>query len=170
MPLYNRIAAANYDTTWALHRNPMWANDSVPGHGGDCTNFVSQALHAGGWIMIPPSYLSLCPWYAEPFDYSRRSRTPSWASANHFGKLLRICGRARPCLFSELMIGDVIQQGLPGYDYPSHTMIVTKIAQGNIYLSYHSTDFLNTSIQDVLNRVSKGAWFNNWRILDIYPS
>ena len=89
MPLYNRIAAANYDTTWALHRNPMWANDSVPGHGGDCTNFVSQALHAGGWIMIPPSYLSLCPWYAEPFDYSRRSRTPSWASANHFGKLLR---------------------------------------------------------------------------------
>jgi hypothetical protein len=48
---YNGNNAASYADTWALSRNP-----SFPDFGGDdCTNFVSQALHAGGF---PEKYIS----------------------------------------------------------------------------------------------------------------
>jgi hypothetical protein len=46
MLIYNRIAAATYARAWALGRNPVWANDSAPGGGGDCANFVSPFLAA----------------------------------------------------------------------------------------------------------------------------
>lgn len=170
MPFYNRVAAVRYATTWALARNPMWVNDDTSsGGGGDCTNFVSQALWYGGWTMVYPSAYVLADWYAEPLNYDRHQHSRTWASAENFRGFLRHSGRARSCLYQELMVGDVIQQGLPGLDYVSHTMLITKIAQGTIFLSYHSHDYLNTSLQDVLTRVGKGSWFNYWKISDYYP-
>jgi cell wall-associated NlpC family hydrolase len=41
---YSGSAAAAYADTWALSNNPNY-----PNYGDDCTNFVSQALHAGGY-------------------------------------------------------------------------------------------------------------------------
>jgi hypothetical protein len=154
---------------WALARNPMWVNDdSVAGGGGDCTNFVSQALYEGGWIMVYPSWNSLNPWWAEKLNYDRHQRSRSWGSAEQFKNFLKYSGRARPCLLTELMFGDVIQQGLSGRDHVSHTMIITRTAQGKIFLSYHSTDHLNISLQDLIKRVAPGSWFNYWKILDYY--
>jgi hypothetical protein len=49
------MLAANYARTWALSRNPEYADYSGQGAGGDCTNFVSQAMYAGGWGMLWPS-------------------------------------------------------------------------------------------------------------------
>ena len=49
--LYTRLAAVNYAVRWALSRNPAFENFSGQGHGGDCTNFISQCLYAGGWTM-----------------------------------------------------------------------------------------------------------------------
>ncbi len=43
---YNRTAAVNYARTWAYKRNSAWGN--FDGMGGDCTNFASQVLNAGG--------------------------------------------------------------------------------------------------------------------------
>jgi hypothetical protein len=46
---YNGAAAAAYaDSYWQTY-NPAWP--SFASTGGDCTNFVSQALHAGGIAM-----------------------------------------------------------------------------------------------------------------------
>jgi hypothetical protein len=147
----------------------MWVtDDSLAGGGGDCTNFVSQALYEGGWIMVYPSATSFSTWWAEPLNYDRQQRSRSWGSAEQFKHFLQYSGRARPCLLTELTLGDVIQEGLPGRGHVSHTMIITKMAQGKIFLSYHSTDYMNTSLQDVTTRAGKGSWFNNWKILDYY--
>ena len=42
---YNRNAAVNYARRWALNPNPRYPYYT---QNGDCTNFVSQALRAGG--------------------------------------------------------------------------------------------------------------------------
>jgi YD repeat-containing protein len=43
---YKGWAAAQYAEYWFKSRNPEY--EFLAGNGGDCTNFVSQALHAGG--------------------------------------------------------------------------------------------------------------------------
>ena len=43
---YNRQLAAKYAMDWAESRNPQYKDYEK--WGGDCTNFVSQCLHAGG--------------------------------------------------------------------------------------------------------------------------
>ncbi|UZQ52305.1 amidase domain-containing protein [Clostridium kluyveri] len=43
---YNGIAASEYAQTWAMSYNPYYQH--FDGNGGDCTNFASQAIHAGG--------------------------------------------------------------------------------------------------------------------------
>ena len=42
---YDRARAVEYARRWALSRNPLFTD--YTGIGGDCTNFVSQAIYAG---------------------------------------------------------------------------------------------------------------------------
>ena len=59
---YDRQKAVEYARRWALERNPIF--EDYTGIGGDCTNFVSQAIFAGtcvqnytrdlGWYLISP--------------------------------------------------------------------------------------------------------------------
>ncbi len=173
MLIYNRMAASAYATTWAKGRNPLWADDSGPTGGGYCTNFVSQALYAGGWVMCnntDPRLLVRPPWYSKMFDYTRQDRSKSWASAHHFSLFLSWSGRARPCLLPEITIGDILQEFLHGNDYPSHTMMVTRVLNGQIYLSYHSRDYMNTLLDDVIKRSVSGSQFTFWKINDVYES
>ncbi len=49
-PGYDGVAAAAYADRWALGANPAYPFFGGAGE-GDCTNFVSQAMAAGGWTM-----------------------------------------------------------------------------------------------------------------------
>ena len=55
---YNREKAVEYADTWAMGRNPAYYDYS--NLGGDCTNFISQCLYAGGGIM---NYTRDLGWY-----------------------------------------------------------------------------------------------------------
>jgi len=59
---YNGAAAAAYaDTYWQTY-NRAWP--SFANSGGDCTNFVSQALYTGGIAMrLSPQYSGDAAWY-----------------------------------------------------------------------------------------------------------
>ena len=46
---YQREHALAYARRWAFARNPLFFN--FTGVGGDCTNFVSQAILAGSCVM-----------------------------------------------------------------------------------------------------------------------
>ena len=43
---YDRKSAAGYAMKWALSRNTAYKDYEE--WGGDCTNFISQCVHAGG--------------------------------------------------------------------------------------------------------------------------
>ena len=46
---YDRTKAITYAQNWALKSNPAFYH--FGGKGGDCTNFISQCLLAGGGVM-----------------------------------------------------------------------------------------------------------------------
>jgi hypothetical protein len=173
MGFYNRATAVRYATTWALNYNPFWVSDaSSNGGGGDCTNFISQSLFAGGWSMVHGMKRDYRAWYGRMLDSDRDDRSWTWAGADPFSKFLQQSGRARRCSFNELTVGDLIQEKIDGRDHVSHTMLVTKVGgwgRGKtVFLTYHSTNYLNTSFNDVTNRAGKDASFVYWKLMDLY--
>jgi hypothetical protein len=61
---YDGAAAAAYADSYWQNYNPAWS--SFANSGGDCTNFVSQALYAGGIAMrTSPPYTGNAAWYMQ---------------------------------------------------------------------------------------------------------
>jgi hypothetical protein len=135
---YNRQNAVNYANKWALKRNPNYYDFSLIG--GDCTNFVSQCIYAGCKVM---NYKFNGWFYSSP-----SLRAPAWTGVNEFYWFaVNNTGTgfyAEETNLSTIRIGDVIQLGNEERFY--HTFIVTKMTEGEIYVSSHSIDRLNVPL------------------------
>ena len=70
---YNREKAVEYADTWAMGRNPAYYDYS--NLGGDCTNFISQCLYAGGGIM---NYTRDLGWYYN----NANDKAPAWTGVS----------------------------------------------------------------------------------------
>ncbi len=176
---YNRQAAV--DCAKANAYNDVPGSSYFRTHGGDCTNFVSNALKAGGWRQVSTNANPALNWYYN----SLSSRSSSWAGVNPFREFAVASGRSTQVLFkdgtyylpgtSPIKIGDIIQlDGLYG-SYPDgkwdHTMIVTGVSmiQGIKFLkvTYHSEDNLDRPLLEVLNKHPKGR-FRAFLLKDTY--
>lgn len=136
---YDRNLAVDYAKTWALSNNPKYKDYSS--WGGDCTNFISQCIHAGNIPFDNSGGDILHKWYW----YSDSKRTPSWTSAEAFGnyilnnnnnKLKNYGIYATVVNYNELEIGDLVQLMYSGRAY--HTMIITDVLfkKGKFVLDY----------------------------------
>lgn len=79
---YRRQAAIDYADQWVNIRNDLWfAYDS---YGGNCQNFVSQSLLAGGIPMDTSG--SKWKWFGTEVNTSssESGRTPSWTGVDYF--------------------------------------------------------------------------------------
>lgn len=141
---YNREAALNYAIKWALGRNPNFYDYSQLG--GDCTNFASQVLLAGGAGM---NYQPTLGWYY--IDPNRKS--PSWTGVDFLYNFL-ISNRTKGPFAAEttpagVEIGDLIQLSYQAGRF-NHTLVVTKLETTfgieGIYVSAHSIDRYNANL------------------------
>lgn len=134
---YNRQKAVLYAQKWALSRNPKYyAFDSV---GGDCTNYISQCLLAGGGVMNFDKYYG---W----FYNSQNSRSPSWASVEYLSRFLLQNQTLGPFAVLQqvdnLQIGDIIQLKQTQADF-NHSLIISKIENGRIFICAHDNNSLD---------------------------
>ena len=142
MKEYNRESAVAYARRWALGANPRYYH--FAGIGGDCTNFVSQCLYAGGAVM---NYNKYYGWYY----ISALNRSPSWTSVQYLNRfLLRengagIIGEIAP--IENLEEGDIIQLRQNPTHF-NHTVIISKIEYGRIYVCAHSNDGLDKPLDE----------------------
>ena len=135
---YNREMAVAYAHTWAFKRNPGYLDFSLMG--GDCTNFISQCLLAGGQAM---NYQKDIGWYYN----SAGDRAPAWTGVQYlYNFLLRKKGvgpTAKETGINELEIGDIVQLSFNGYSF-SHSLLVVKIDRpvtlDRILIATHTDD------------------------------
>ena len=141
--LYYRERAVEYAKKWALSRNPLF-NDYTR-IGGNCTNFVSQALLAGSCTMD----------YAQPFGWfyeSDESRSPSWTGVEFLRDYLvgegdfkdtaeRPGPYGREVRPAQTAVGDVVQLARDGDFY--HTLLITGFEPRDILVSAQSDDALD---------------------------
>ena len=140
---YNRSNALQYARRWALDRTPLFF--SFNGIGGDCTNFVSQCIFAGGCVM---NYTPTYGWYY----ISSNDRTPSWSGVTFFYDFITNNKEQGPFAHEatreEMEPGDVIQLGNEEGTY-YHTIIITDIKDdGEILIAAHSDDYLDRPLSN----------------------
>jgi len=136
---YNPRAAVAYAHEWAFKRNPKYGD--FEDLGGDCTNFVSQCLIAGGAVMNVTKDVG---W----FYHSMGSRAAGWTSAAYLYKfLVNNRGRGpfgREIALEELRPGDIVQLKFEGKSDFSHSLMVVAVdeppATWNIRIATHSYD------------------------------
>jgi hypothetical protein len=169
MAFYNRQKAVMWARTFAYGRSPVFADYSAAqGGGGDCTNFLSQNLFAGGWPMIPfrPMLWDSAQWWAQP---PSRYNSKTWSSARWFIYFLEQSNRAFRCDLGDVIPGDVITHEGNG----EHVMLVTKIEsqppQRFVYLTYHSTDRRDYSFSDVMNGFGSTG-YKYWKLKEVFEA
>jgi hypothetical protein len=126
------------------YANAYWSNynTSYRSFTNDCTNFVSQAMRAGGWADNNGPYIDDHYWW-----YSALNQTFSWAGAENWYKYARVYSGRVTALTNvySLRPGDVLQVKYSGYTVIDHSMIVTQYTGGEVYLTYHSNNKHNVS-------------------------
>lgn len=133
---YNRKDAILYAQKWALKRNPKYYNYDLLG--GDCTNFISQCLYAG----LPQMNYQGYGWYYTDANHKSASWTGVEFLYNFLINNTNVGPRGSIISKAELELGDLIQLSFMQGIY-SHTLIVTKIEEKNIFVCTHSYDALN---------------------------
>ena len=133
---YNRERAVAYARKWAHERNPAYCNfDEM---GGDCTNFCSQCLYAGGGVM---NYTHDTGWYYS----SPNNRAAAWSSVEFLHQFLIFNESAGPYA-AELSLedaqpGDIIQLSFDGNLF-KHSLFVVGV-KPDILIAAHSEDSLD---------------------------
>lgn len=139
MPEYQRDAAVAYAHEWAFGRNPAFYNyDAI---GGDCTNFASQVLLAGGADM---NYTPTFGWYyIDPNE-----KAPAWTGVEYLYRFLTAqdgrCGpRGAVVPLEEIEPGDIIQLSFDGEAF-QHSPVVVAVGEPatpeNILVAAHTYD------------------------------
>lgn len=129
MPIkeYDRSKAVAYAHQWAFSRNPAYYDFSSLG--GDCTNFISQCLRAGG---APMNYTPTTGW----FYNSLSSRAPAWTGVEQLYRFLtqnKNAGPfAHPAAQGEIRPGDIIQLSFDGVRF-SHSLLAVEVNEGGSY-------------------------------------
>ncbi|MBR2614143.1 MAG: amidase domain-containing protein [Clostridia bacterium] len=134
MKEYDRKSAVNYAKKWAFDRNPNYYNfDKI---GGDCTNFASQCLFNGSFIM---NYTNTFGWYYNSIN----DRSPSWTDVDYFYNFITKNTSIGPfgieTSFDKLEIGDFIQLGNNENNF-YHNLIITGFNNGIPLVSAHTND------------------------------
>lgn len=153
---YSRELAREYALKWATSHNKDYYN--YINDGGDCTNFVSQVLRAGGMDFIgnKKNATSINSWFYYSADLP--NRTATWTSAKafnlHFGKEFKRAYKYREYtiddalrnwnnIYYSIYIGDIVQYSRPN-NIAFHSQAITDILDNEtIYFSQHSNTIEN---------------------------
>ncbi len=141
---YNRSYAVEYARRWALSRNPLFID--FTGVGGNCTNFVSQALLAGCSVMdFTPTF----GWYYR----SPSERAPAWSGVDELYNFLLGAGDFADIPLvgpyagvatsrSQVEVGDIIQlANADGSFY--HSLVISEFSGNEILVCANSDNALD---------------------------
>ncbi|MCF3182760.1 amidase domain-containing protein [Streptomyces polychromogenes] len=151
---YNYTAMAQYAEKYWSNYNPAYRKFS--GNGGDCTNFISQALNAGGWKPVPGTSTDYRNWW---YDGTRQS--DSWVGANEWAWFTLSNQRAANLAnVYQLDVGDILQADFNRDGSKDHSMMVTyRSKAGMPYLTYHSTNTYRKSLASILASYPNARYF-----------
>ncbi|MFJ3203314.1 amidase domain-containing protein [Streptomyces sp. NPDC086989] len=151
---YDYAAMAKYAEKYWSSYNPAYRKFS--GAGGDCTNFISQALNAGGWKAVPGSTTDYRNWW-----YDGAKQSDSWVGANEWAWFTLSNQRAANLAnVYQADIGDIVQVDFNKDGSKDHSMMVTyRSSAGMPYLTYHSTNTYRKSLASIIASYPNATYY-----------
>ncbi|MCL2095322.1 MAG: amidase domain-containing protein [Oscillospiraceae bacterium] len=146
---FDREKAVEYARRWSLDRNPDYYNFEEIG--GDCTNYVSQILLAGGCKMDRNS--PVYGWYYN----TANDKSPSWTGVEHLYNYL-VREKTHGVIASEIDLneveaGDIVQLSFNGKNFQHTPFIISvrrepsgEVSYGGIKICAHSFDSDNRAL------------------------
>ncbi len=135
---YDRERAEAYARRWALSRNPLFVD--YTGRGGNCTNFVSQAVYAGSCTM---NYTPIYGWYY----LSDSERAAAWTGVDFFYNFMTQNKGVGPFAvetdLAGLAVGDVIQYYRADEGWYHTVLVVGFDTDGTPLIAAQSNDALD---------------------------
>ncbi|MFJ5558385.1 amidase domain-containing protein [Streptomyces sp. NPDC093250] len=153
---YDYKAMAAYAEKYWRDYNPDYPSFDGQGAGGDCTNFVSQSLKAGGWKHVPGYVYDYTRWFG-----NAEIQSHSFVGVNEWSWFAQNSQRVTSLAnVYQMDVGDVLQVDFDGDGSKDHTMVVTyRSAQGVPYLTYHSTNTLRRSVSSIIASYPNAAYY-----------
>lgn len=150
---YNYSAMAAYLEKYWKNYNKSYRDFSK--NGGDCTNFVSQALKAGGWQHKSGYYKNSNYWW-----YNSTNQSYSWINVDYLGSFARSSGRCKMLdNVWKLRVGDFLQVKGKNSSSKDHSMMVSYFKNGTPYFTYHSNNRYRRSMNQVLSDWPGGTFY-----------
>ena len=153
---YDRNAAIQYAGSWIESRNPYWS--FYDDYGGNCMNFASQCLYAGGIARNPN-------WY----NYEMWDTSLSWVNVGSFTEYLtqakpqELCSDMNAPYYSGEP-GDLL---LIGIDEPeNHATIIADVVTDSAGNTIDYLLYSNTS--NLINYPASAYYYTNQRLVKIY--
>ncbi|MFG2310496.1 amidase domain-containing protein [Streptomyces sp. NPDC048566] len=153
---YDYQAMVAYAAKYWKNYNPAYPDFNGEGAGGDCTNFVSQSLKAGGWKHVPGYTNDFHNWFG-----TADIQSDSFIGVNEFSWFALSSKRVTSLAnVYQMDLGDVLQMDFNKDGSKDHSMIVTyRSPQGVPYLSYHSTNTYNRSVASIIASYPNAAYY-----------
>lgn len=143
---YDYKAMATYAETYWSNYNTAYPNFNGHADGGDCTNFVSQSLKAGGWKHVPGYVYDYTKWFG-----NADIQSDSFVGVNEWSWFAQNSKRTTPLAnVYQAEVGDVIQVDFDRDGSKDHTMIVTYKSNGVPYVTYHSNNTYRRSLASLI--------------------
>ncbi|UNO38595.1 amidase domain-containing protein [Streptomyces sp. MST-110588] len=142
---YNYAAMAAYAEKYWRNYNPAYRKFNADG--GDCTNFLSQSLKAGGWKPETGSASDYHKWW-----YSASGQSDSWLGVNEWSWYALNSKRVTSLSnVYQMEVGDVLQMDFDRDGSKDHSMMTTyRSRYGVPYLTYHSTNTYRKSVASII--------------------
>lgn len=151
---YDYAAMATYAETYWKNYNPAYRSfNSV---GGDCTNYVSQSLKAGGWAPVTSSDEDYGTW-----NYGATTQTDTWVGVNELSWFTQTARRSTPLAnVYQMDVGDVMQMDFDKDGSKDHSMITSyRSATGVPYVTYHDIDTYRRSVSSLIASYPNAAYY-----------
>ena len=143
---------ANYAYTYALNYNRDYNNYN--NKGGDCTNFVSQALKANGLVDGRTGYPTNYEWSSRRTN-TGRTDSAAWVNADKFRLYWQMKGRSvtrhtsKASATSKAAIGDILNYANKRTGRSWHNVVVTGKSNNTLFVSQHTSDRRNANWNSV---------------------
>lgn len=171
---YDRLAAVEYAEAWVspdgILRNPEWqVYDSL---GGNCNNYISQCLYAGGIPMdIYGTAGAQWKWYGDNFNGNQtaKGRVPSWSGVEEFYQYaLYNTGYGLVAWVDDNLysgqVGDILQYGTE--EEWKHSVIITGIIRDD---EGQPVDYLiHSNTADRIDYPASAYSYPRQRLIKIY--
>lgn len=143
---YNYRAMATYTEQYWKNYNPAYRKYNSLG--GDCTNYLSQGLLAGGWKQIS----TVTPEEYDTWYYASNGTADAWIGVNEWSWFTQTAKRTTPLAnVYQMDIGDVLQVDFNRDGSKDHSMMTTyRSASGVPYLTYHDADTYRRSVASII--------------------